>query len=281
MRPLVLLALAIAGVPYASAQAGRSAPAPWDEGAPRAQVLVLGTFHFADAGRDGYKPRFDIDVRSPERQREVEDLVERLAAFRPTKVAVERRPERQAELDSLYRAYLAGAYELGANEIYQVGFRLARRLGHTQVWAVDAPRPASNMTAAEYEAEVARRPPVDTTWDVRYTALYQHEDSLKVTMPLREYLLHMNTPERLMQGHGHYLVGSFTSSEGPGDYFGVDRAAGWWARNLRIFRNLQRITASPDERVLVVIGAGHAPLVRHAIEASPEHELVEPELYLR
>lgn len=279
--PLVLL-LALVSAPAASAQTGASPhEGPWDEDAPRAQVLVLGTFHFADAGLDAYKPRFDIDVRSPERQREVEDLVERLAAFRPTKVAVERRPERQAELDSLYEAYLRGTYELGPNEIYQVGFRLARRMGHERVWAVDAPNPSLGMSPAEYEAEAARRPAVDPTWTARYMALYRHEDSLKTTVPLRETLLRMNEPERLMRGLGHYLVDTFTASEGPGDYFGVDTSVWWWGRNLRIFRNLQRITDSPEDRVLVLLGAGHAPLVRHAVEASPEHELVEPEAYLR
>ena len=146
------------------------------EDAPRTQVLLLGTFHFADAGLDGHVPRFAVVVRSPERQREVEAAVGRLAAFQPTKVAVEQRPDQQARLDSVYRAYLAGDYELGANEVHQIGFHLARRLDHDRVCAVDAPNRTyfPEWTDADWETEIARRPPVGTTWDARYGALYAY-----------------------------------------------------------------------------------------------------------
>ena len=38
---------------------------------PRAQLLLLGTFHFKDAGLDGYKPKYDVDILSAERQRQL------------------------------------------------------------------------------------------------------------------------------------------------------------------------------------------------------------------
>jgi hypothetical protein len=54
----------------------------------------------------------------------------------------------------------------------------------------------------------------------------------------------------------------------------------WYNRNLRIFANLQRITETPDERLLLLIGGGHLPILRHCIVASPECELVEVADYL-
>jgi hypothetical protein len=54
----------------------------------------------------------------------------------------------------------------------------------------------------------------------------------------------------------------------------------WYNRNLRIFRNLQRITDGPDERLLLLIGGGHVPILRHCAQASPEYELVEVTEYL-
>lgn len=141
------------------------------------------------------------------------DLVERLAAFRPTRVAVEQRPERQAVLDSLYRA------------------------------------------------------------------LYAYHDSVKTTVPLRETLLRLNAPDRPGETLGHYLVGSFTRSAGPDDSFGADVATFWWNRNFRVFRDLQRIAGSADERVVFVVGAGHVRLLRRLVEASAGHELVEAERY--
>jgi hypothetical protein len=58
---------------------------------------------------------------------------------------------------------------------------------------------------------------------------------------------------------------------------GADLGAAWYARNLRIFRNLQRLGECPEERVLLFIGAGHVPLLRFVAQASPEHERVEVE----
>jgi hypothetical protein len=51
-------------------------------------LLIVGTPHFANPGRDIVNTRVD-DVTTPEREREIEAIVERLAAFRPTRVAVE------------------------------------------------------------------------------------------------------------------------------------------------------------------------------------------------
>lgn len=52
-------------------------------------------------------------------------------------------------------------------------------------------------------------------------------------------------------------------------------------RNLRIFRNLQRLTSSPEERILLVIGAGHLPILQFVASTSPEYELMDVRDYQR
>jgi hypothetical protein len=47
----------------------------------------------------------------------------------------------------------------------------------------------------------------------RYSAAYRLDDSLKVAVSLREYLLRSNEPERIVAGHGHYLIGSFSATD--------------------------------------------------------------------
>ena len=252
---------------------------------PRAQVVVLGVFHFQDAGLDSYKPHFRFDIRSQERQRELEDVVDRLARWRPTRIAVEHRPDRQARLDSLLRLYPGAGTDTLRNEIYQVGLRLAKRLGHSGVFAIDAParRLDSAMTEAEYNRQqAALRPgPLASDWDARFTALYRHDDSLKTSRSLRETLLYINSEERLALGHGHYLVGNLLNGE-VGNYFGTDGfLSGWYNRNLRIYSNIVRLIRSPEERILVIIGAGHVPIIRHALQASPVVSLVNVETVLR
>lgn len=67
---------------------------------------------------------------------------------------------------------------------------------------------------------------------------------------------------------------------GGDDYARPDGATEWYNRNLRIFANLQRLTAGPGERLLLLIGSGHLPILRHCALASPEYALVEAADYL-
>lgn len=273
--------LGVAAVPAGASAQGAAPAVPdfLDASAPRASVLLLGTFHFDNPGHDAYKPRVDADVLSAARQREVDDIVARLAAFQPTRIAVEWPRDRQGALDSLYREYRAGRLAPRAGEVFQLGFRLAARLGHERVHAVDVERHQALLDAvAPYERDFDDADSVGG-WRPRYRRLYAWEDSMKATRSLREQLRYMNAPASVRRGHGAYLVGYFKTG-GDTSYVGPDFIAGWFDRNLRIFRNLQRLTSSPAERILVVYGAGHLATLRHFVESSPEYRLVEAERYL-
>src|SRR5215203_3626445 len=90
------------------------------------------------------------DVRSPKRQRELEELTEKLARFQPSKIAIEA-PYRNDTWPERYKKYLANDYVLGRNEIEQVGFRLARRVGLPTLHPVDYPMWMNGWTPSEME----------------------------------------------------------------------------------------------------------------------------------
>ncbi|MBI2073302.1 MAG: hypothetical protein HYT81_09790 [Gemmatimonadetes bacterium] len=90
----------------------------------------------------------------------------------------------------------------------------------------------------------------------------------------------MNSAEAIRRSHLPYHVAFFTFDGAEGGYAGADFVAGWYDRNLRIFRNLQRITRDPEERILLIIGAGHLPILRFVTQHSPEYELIEPNPFL-
>ncbi|MDX1644082.1 MAG: DUF5694 domain-containing protein [Thermoanaerobaculia bacterium] len=252
-------------------------PSRFGFGGPRAELLILGTFHFKDAGLDTYKPQHDVDILGAERQAELDEILDRLEAWGPTRIAVEWDRDEQARLDERYGEYLAGDFEISSNEIYQLGFRLGKRLGHERLWAVDAdsrfyePRVDREEWARQHGQEWIFEHP----WHERFERLYSWEDERKTRLPLRETLLHMNSPERLAIGHGHYLVGGFKAGDGT-DYPGADHLTGWWyVRNLRIVSNLLQLAREPDDKILFVVGAGHVPILRHAALSAPDVELIE------
>ncbi|MEP7345169.1 MAG: DUF5694 domain-containing protein [Gemmatimonadaceae bacterium] len=252
----------------------------------QAHVAVLGMFHFQDAGLDAYKPTFMFDIRSPQRQRELEDVIVRLAAWRPTRIAIESRLERQGRLDSLYRMYPGNGTDTLRSELYQIGFRLARRLGLAGVTAVDAPARYLDSTRSEEEwtrrqNALVKGPLSSTDWNARFTALYRADDSLKTVRTLRETLLYINSPERLLAGHGHYLVGDLLNG-GVGDYLGADGfISAWYNRNVRIYSNIARLIRNDDERILVIFGAGHVPILQELLRSSPVLRLDDMTAVLR
>lgn len=63
-------------------------------------------------------------------------------------------------------------------------------------------------------------------------------------------------------------------------YAGADLVVRWYQRNLRIMANLHRSISGPDDRVLVVYGQGHIPLLRQFTSESPDLCLVNPLPYL-
>ena len=110
--------------------------------------------------------------------------------------------------------------------------------------------------------------PVADTLDKRYYELYALEDKMDARASLLEIFRYNNRPDRIRRGHGHYL--QFTSDRD------ADALALWWySRNLRIFRNIQRAATSPEDRVLVLIGAGHLGILRQQLESTPAMELVK------
>jgi hypothetical protein len=279
---LVALAAALVRPGAAGAQAPGTqldliAPSPAPGGST---LLLVGTFHLAYPGRDVHKATVRVDVLSAERQREIAEVVERLAAFRPTRIAVEVMPARQAALDSTYQAYLAGVHTLTANETEQIGFRLARRLGLPRLYAVDAdPSPAFNGI---FEAMEAREPALDTVdggWQRQFRQWYSRDDSLAADHTVRETLFYLNSEDHIRRDHGGYSVGWF-KLEGEDGFLGADFRAAWYDRNLRIFRNLQRLGASADDRTLLIIGAGHLPILRFVAGTSPEFRLEDATRYL-
>jgi hypothetical protein len=246
---------------------------------PKSELFILGSFHFQDAGLDGYKPRFDIDILSSEKQQELEAVLKAIERYNPTKIAIEAKRTSQARIDSLYDEYRAGRFELKANEIYQIGFRMAKRLGHQKIYAVDAEARGFDDDIPETEylgkrayyanllgpAAMAREEALNDA----FMALYADDDQLKTKVSLLDFLLYQNSAERLSQGHGHYLIGDFKWNEEEG-YFGADGAIWWYDRNIRIFANLLNINDPGKDRVFLLIGAGHVPLLKFLADASPD-----------
>jgi hypothetical protein len=255
----------VAALPLLAQEPGEPEPA---------RVLVLGTYHFANPGLDVVKTEV-ADVLSAAKQAEIRAVAETLARFRPTRIAVEDKPADAPGLDRRYRAYRAGAHVLSRDETEQLGFRLAAMMEHPRVYPIDHAGAFPFDAVMEYARE----------HDPAFLAFVREERARMEAESNRRQRAHtvgrilrlINEPETLAREHGVYMR---FSRVGAGDtYVGAGLVSSWYERNVHIFANLQQL-AAPGDRILVIIGGGHAPILRELITSDPQMVLDDVLAYL-
>ena len=259
-------------------------------------IMILGSGHLANPGMDGFNYKMD-DVLAPKRQREIEQLVQQLREFKPTKLAFEEDFSKTTETNATYQDYLKGAYELKRHESDQIGFRLAKQMGHPKVYCVDYFRNYSEepdgffpedfdwdlvspgkFAKANNQEHLMGQPPTaegEVTQDADGTIWIEPEKY----EPIIDMYRRLNQPEGRRADHQEYLR---IARVGLGDQYPGANWVGrlWYTRNLKIFVNLTRITESADDRILLIIGAGHVFLVQQFLEDSGDYIVESPLKYL-
>ena len=242
----------------------------------KTQVLVVGTFHFHYPGLDAHQidDKDKINVLEEPKKSEVTELVEYIKKFKPTKIAIEAKPSWNAT--EKLKKYKQGEFREERDERYQLGMRIANDLGIDTLYAIDAKTMAedimqrdsvyTNNLWADFDFES------DDPYEAHIQKWRESNDKLILETNLLDYFKYLNSKEYHQYDYGTYLVGDFKLD----NERGADILSYWWYnRNARIFRKLQTITESPQDRILVIFGNGHVSVLRQLIESSPEFEFVE------
>lgn len=273
MHPLARLALglALAVLPLAS-PAQAPAPAAGAAGPAPAQVMIVGTWHFANPGLDMHNVEA-VDVMTPERQAQIVAVTDALARFRPTLVAVE---WPAAVVDERYPGYREGTLKASANEVVQLGFRLADRQDLERVHGIDAPGEFPFGPIAQWAQANGRAGEIEQA-QAAVAARVAEQGRLQQVHTIGEVLHLINAPEHVEADQAFYIdLLRFGSGD---DQPGAELNAAWARRNFQICARLLQ-TLQPGDRAVVFYGAGHAHALRRcAIEASGV-ELVEATDYL-
>lgn len=242
-------------------------------------IMFLGSYHMANPDADQFNLEAD-DVLSDKRQKEIEALVERLAEFKPTMIAVES-PFMDSTTIADYQNYVKGTHELRRNEEEQIGFRLAKMLGHDSIYPIDVRMP---FMPPEFEAAVAAKPARHSPLMAEMEQTGQKAIALMGEWlqngTISDMLYKMNQPAFLDANYQLYLR-YFLPIVAEGNYAGADLVSNWHQRNLRIMSNLHKIGFSPEDRVLVIYGQGHVPIFLQIAENSPYLEVVDVLPYLK
>ena len=249
---------------------------------PGTKIMTLGVFHFAYHNLDVVKTekKNQISVLDEPYRSEIIAISKAIEEYNPTIIAIEVTPDRQHQIDSLFLLYKSDKLILGKNETDQLAFRLGKDLNLNKIHCVnDFGKHYDNILSIFNDSIRSLR--FEDYFLKSRDAIYGKPPTGKKVTGIINELYEINKPDAIRESLAIYLLNPFKYEEEPGDFTGVDFETGrWFNRNLRIFRNIQRIPHTDDDRILLIIGAGHLNLLNIFFDVSNEFELVSPLPYL-
>lgn len=263
---------------------GQSNP---DGSADRTKVYLLGTFHFAQTD-DSY------NVLDKKHQKSIERLCKAIAKQRPDKVFVERQPEYefQNKYDSLFSAYVENDKLPARNELFQVGFRVAKMLGHPKVYQCDNP----GMFGKYYRQALDYAKKNDQMGFIEATAKGTivreddrvDEDSVMENSSLFEYIQWINSEAVMKTSHASYvandpLIGSkdYYNYDDDDTLIGAEITADWYRRNIMIYTKMINQLSFDEDAIFLIMGGDHIPIIRHLFQSNPNFEVIDPGEWLK
>ena len=235
------------------------------------KIMILGTFHM-EAKND--RVNFQGTDRINEYEAEIIQLVNALAEYKPTRIAVEWCKSEQDSLDAAYLNYIANG-SASPNEVDQIAFRLAKNLGHEKVHAIDwMERGAAERGCGDvYEYLHTNQPELALEIDAFSESAVDLEKET-----VSEVFLRLNSQASAQNSLAYYMNYARIGSE---EYYGNGWLIWWYQRNLNIFTNTAALAdGKKEERILLIIGAAHKGILEQFFENSKAVEVVDTLSYL-
>ena len=257
--------------------------------AQKTDILLLGSDHLAQIYKSGNP---NTDVLSPKRQVEIAEFIALIIRYQPDLVMVEVLPENQRKIDSLYTLYLQNKLEVedlpdGRSEVYQLAFRMSKRLKLPKLYCVNAPGGTSQSildNGENIELHKTETRTLRAMVSEKNTALQQGLLSLK------DYLIFLNQPEAINKVyHLRYITparvinGTFKNPDQMVDtafinpkYIGAELTSVFKNRDYKIYSNI--VTTQMRERaqkILLIIGVAHIGSLKNIFRDDPEYTIID------
>ena len=236
----------------------------------KVSVIIVGTFHMSNPGHDMHNVTVD-DVLLPKSQAELARITDAFAHFHPTVVMAE---WPAAQTTERYTQYLAGTLPPSRNEVVQLGFRLAKTVGLTHVYGIDADGdfpygPVETFAKSHGQTQIIDR------LNAEEEANVQTLNNILKSSGIPATLRYLNDPTHINNSFYRQTLRIGEGTQQPG----ADLLTAWYHRNFLICSNILQ-NSHPGDRIVIFYGSGHAFLLRQCIAETPGFTLVEPNTYL-
>lgn len=250
------------------------------------KVYLLGTFHFAQTEKL-------YNVLDGEHQKEINKLNDIVVKLSSDKIFVERMPEFEYmnKMDSLYTVLANTKQEIvNPNEIYQVGFKVAMRLGHKKVFACDSPgkfgmlyKEIKNYAALNNQTEFLSYKKYGETEPLTSRI---NSDSLRTKIPLLDYIKFLNSNAVQASSQASYVnmytrIGQTNVYKSSENYLlGTELVADWYRRNIYIYSKILNQIDYSEKSIFIIIGNDHVPILNHLFQSNPFFEVINTDKWL-
>jgi hypothetical protein len=213
------------------------------------EIILVGTFHFEQ----------DAELIK-RKENEIKELVNYLADFKPTRIALE---WEKTEDDELNKKYKNSNGNYSVDEIQQVGFRLAQKLKHEKVHAVNWTGHLTQDDINNLNNEIRNSYP-----DLLNTMMTLIEKTAVISSDseLINSFRELNDKRSVKDFEKMYL--SFVDvKDDKGEMLGFTFLNKWMERELMICKNIvETLTSNSEERILLIIGSDHLWMLRSLFE---------------
>ncbi|KAF2330436.1 DUF5694 domain-containing protein [Flavobacterium ginsenosidimutans] len=236
------------------------------------QILLVGTFHYANPGLDVAQLN-NFNIMSENSQKELEIMSEKIKKFGPDKIFVEWEFKKQADLDKFYNKNTDSLFKTNKSEITQLALRTAKKLNHKKLYGMNlyTSFPYDSLMMAMEKSN--QKDLMEKNKAITASFEKKHNEKIRKSS-LQEMMLYYNTKQSENENIQWYLEVANRAGN-PDDFTGPSLVSNWYKRNLYMYSLIQKLTENTDNKIMILVGAGHAALIREFITHDPEFELVE------
>ncbi|WP_460614308.1 DUF5694 domain-containing protein [Hymenobacter seoulensis] len=188
----------------------------------------------------------------------------------------------------MYKAYLGPDYTgyvkanfpkhangfYARNEIIQLAFRAAKKAGLASVYALDYKKTQFPYDSVMLAMQSAHQNALMQQVQAHIKTYEDNMNKKLATYSLTQLLLDENTKANLDFNKGFYLdkinrAGTTTN------FNGAFLVSEWYRRNLYMYSIVQKTVAPTDDKVMVLVGSGHAAMMREFLSSDSAFRLKE------
>lgn len=241
---------------------------------PKKEILIIGTFHFANPKLDIAKKN-SFAILDYKTQNELTEIAQKIKEFNPTKIFVEWPYKQQTELDSVYHLYKKGLLPPDIkDEIHQLAFRTGKLLQLNKIDAIDY-----NDTDFPFDkVMISLKKNNQKELENHIMGFIKQIETdfnskLKESISLKEMIYYHNTKE--FRKTGNQVYDKILETGNHTDFIGAYLTSEWNRRNLYMWSLIKKKTTNKDERVMLLLGASHIANIKNLIDDTADWKSVE------